>query len=80
MSNIIKTCRTKIRLTQKQLADLLKVNQSYISQLENNKAIPSITLIFSLSKILKVPPLVIAIPIICNKCPHASSCTEYCFK
>lgn len=57
MVNVIKKCRKKNKLTQKQLAIKLNVRQSYISELENNTRLPSIDLAFKLADIFNICPL-----------------------
>lgn len=55
--NIIKKCRKKNKLTQKQLAIKLNVKQSYISELENNTRLPSINFIFKLANVFNICPV-----------------------
>lgn len=55
--NIIKKCRKKNKLTQKQLAIKLNVSQSYVSQLETNVRVPSLDIAFKLSSIFNICPL-----------------------
>lgn len=46
--------RTELNLSQKQVAEILDCNESYISKLENGKAHPSLDLLYLLAKHLNV--------------------------
>lgn len=68
--NIIKKCRKKNKLTQKQLAIKLNVKQSYISELETNVRVPSLDIAFKLSNIFNICPLYLIkeFTSCCSKC------------
>ncbi len=51
----IKTIRAAKNLEQRELADLAKVNASYISLIESNRRAPSAAVLRSVSKALGVP-------------------------
>jgi len=46
----LKKCRTEGDVTTKSLAEDLKVSQSYISQIENGKKIPSLTKLIDITE------------------------------
>ena len=46
--------RTELKLSQKQIAEVLDCNESYISKLENGKAHPSLDFLYLLAKHLNV--------------------------
>ena len=46
--------RMELNLSQKQVAEILDCNESYISKLENGKAHPSLDLVYLLAKHLNV--------------------------
>ncbi|TVY12411.1 helix-turn-helix domain-containing protein [Candidatus Phytoplasma pini] len=50
----IKYLRLKKQLTQKELAERVKVTSGYISQIENNLISPSLKVLFSLLQIFKI--------------------------
>lgn len=76
MSNIVKKYRNKNELTQLELSKLCGVNQNYISRIERNVMMPSISFIMILSKIMNECPLVILKSFICNECSHRSVCID----
>lgn len=80
MSNLIKFYRKKRKLTQKQLAIRCGVKQSYISQLEHDVLIPSIPMLYQLSKVFKICPAELLNEFICSNCPYTSNCNHDCFK
>lgn len=51
----IRYYRSKKKLTQGQLSELLNVTEHYIVEIENSLKFPSIELIKSISKVLEVP-------------------------
>lgn len=59
---MLKLLRKHNNLTQKQLAALTNINQSYISKLEQNKFYhsPTVTQIIALSNALNVNPIILA--------------------
>lgn len=57
--NIIKINRYKLKLSQLQLAKKCEVTQSLISKFENNRKLPSATMIIKLGNILKINPVTI---------------------
>lgn len=68
---MLKNARKKIGLSQIRLAKKLKVTQSYISKLENNKIDNvSTNLMLELSKELKLCPILVFIFFVnpCQKC------------
>ncbi len=50
---LIKQYREEAGMTQKQLAEQIKVTVEYISYLENGQRTPSITLLENIAKVLK---------------------------
>jgi transcriptional regulator with XRE-family HTH domain len=50
----LKEIRIKKKLTQNELSELSKVPQSSISDIENNKTIPSILTLTKIAKVLNV--------------------------
>lgn len=50
----IKTLRNELGLTQKKLSNSINVDQTYISELENNKKTPSLDTLKKLAKVLNV--------------------------
>lgn len=64
---MLKDARKKLGISQKELADKLKVNQSYISKIENYKTIhiPAY-LIVDISKELKLDPVDIFVDFLKN--------------
>lgn len=59
---MLKILRKYNKLTQKELAELTGISQSYISKLESNKFYhsPTVTQVIALSKVLKIDPIVLA--------------------
>ena len=53
---MLREIRKKRGLTQKELAEKVKVTQAYISMLENRKAFPSMKLLKRLARVLEVSP------------------------
>ncbi len=51
----IKKARKKLKMSQVELAKLMDVDKSYISNLENSKGNPTLNTLHKLSEILKVP-------------------------
>ncbi len=51
----LKTIRTSKNITQSELAELLDVDKSFVSNIENGKNNPTLSTITSLAKALKVP-------------------------
>ena len=70
----IKKARKKKRLTQKQLANLVGLSQSYISKLENNKNYYdknlTVKTLLKLAKVLSLNPVLLFIEITgcCTSC------------
>ncbi|MDV0431343.1 helix-turn-helix transcriptional regulator [Lactiplantibacillus sp. DA1] len=54
MENLIKTRRTQMKLSQDNLAKKCKVSRQTINAIENNKYDPTLSLAFSLAKVLEV--------------------------
>ncbi len=54
LRNTIKTQRTKLTLTQEQLAERVMVSRKTINTIENGKFIPSTVLALQLSRALRV--------------------------
>ena len=52
MNETIKLRRIQLNLTQQELSELSGVSQQLISQIENNKATPSLRTVFKLTKAL----------------------------
>ncbi|MDY3006355.1 helix-turn-helix transcriptional regulator [Anaerococcus sp. AGMB00486] len=52
MKNNIKELRTKLKLSQKDLANMCKVSRQTINAIENDKYSPSLELAFDLAKVL----------------------------
>ncbi|MFA6016787.1 MAG: helix-turn-helix transcriptional regulator [Patescibacteria group bacterium] len=48
------SCRKKLKLSQYQVADKSKVDRSYLAEVEEGKANPSIKFLHRISKTLKV--------------------------
>lgn len=59
---MLKLLRKQKKLTQKQLGDLARIHQSYISRLESStfNHSPTVTQIIALSRVLDVHPVVLA--------------------
>lgn len=53
MKNNVKIERTRCRLTQQELADLLAVSRQTVNSIEANRYVPSTVLALKLSKFLK---------------------------
>lgn len=47
--------RTTLGLSQTEVAEAAEVSQGYVSQLEQDKFVPSITVVLRLAKALRVP-------------------------
>ncbi len=56
---IIKKLRKKLKLSQLEFAELIEISQTYLSQLENGKAVPAIKVLDRISYELKIPVAVI---------------------
>lgn len=54
MENLIKTRRTQMKLSQDNLAKKCKVSRQTINAIENNKYDPTLSLAFSLARVLEV--------------------------
>lgn len=52
MKNNIKDLRTKLKLSQKDLANMCEVSRQTINAIENDKYSPSLELAFDLAKVL----------------------------
>jgi len=50
----ILSCRKKLKLSQHQVADRSQVDRSYLAEVEEGKANPSIKFLHKISKILKI--------------------------
>ncbi|MGG5463527.1 helix-turn-helix domain-containing protein [Clostridium sp. B9] len=57
MIKIIKNFRLKNHLTQKELANKLKISRSYLSELEHSANSPSYNLLVRISNTLEICPL-----------------------
>lgn len=55
LGNNLKTIRTSKNITQSELADILAVDKSFVSNIENGKNNPTLSTIASLAKALKIP-------------------------
>ncbi len=55
LGNNLKAIRTAKNITQSELAELLSVDKSFVSNIENGKNNPTLSTITSLAKALKVP-------------------------
>lgn len=55
LGNNLKTIRTRQNITQSELAELISVDKSFVSNIENGKNNPTLSTITSLAKALKVP-------------------------
>lgn len=51
----VKLFRVHKDLTQKQLAEILQIDQSYISMVENGRRFPSVKVINKIAGVLEVP-------------------------
>lgn len=51
----LKAIRISNKITQSELAELLDVDKSFVSNIENGKSNPTLSTITSLAKALKVP-------------------------
>lgn len=54
LGNNLKTIRTAKNITQSELAELLGVDKSFVSNIENGKNNPTLSTIANLAKALKV--------------------------
>ncbi|EHN15878.1 helix-turn-helix domain-containing protein [Clostridium sporogenes] len=72
--NIVKTARKKLKLTQKRLAIKCGTRQSYISEIENYKRIPSKKLLLKISNNLKLCPLLVLQQYLCKDCKIKEEC------
>ncbi len=54
LGNNLKTIRTAKNITQSELAELIGVDKSFVSNIENGKNNPTLSTIASLAKALKV--------------------------
>ncbi|MBE1306144.1 helix-turn-helix transcriptional regulator [Clostridium botulinum] len=72
--NIVKNARKKLKFTQKKLAIKCGTRQSYISEIEHYKRIPSKKLLLKLSKNLKLCPLLIMHEYLCRDCEIKEEC------
>jgi transcriptional regulator with XRE-family HTH domain len=54
LGNKLKTIRTAKNITQSELAELLGVDKSFVSNIENGKNNPTLSTIANLAKALKV--------------------------
>ncbi|WP_049043236.1 helix-turn-helix domain-containing protein [Clostridium sporogenes] len=72
--NIVKNARKKLKLTQKKLAIKCQTRQSYISEIENYKKIPSKKLLLKISNNLKLCPLLILQEYLCKDCEIKGQC------
>ena len=54
-SKAIRTIRAAKGLSQKKLASLINLDASYISRIESGERIPTLEVIESISKVLKIP-------------------------
>lgn len=55
IGSTIQQLREKRGLNQGQLADKLKISQTYLSQIESNKRVPNINLLERISSTIKAP-------------------------
>ena len=55
LGNNLKAIRTGKNITQSDLAELIGVDKSFVSNIENGKNNPTLSTITSLAKALKVP-------------------------
>jgi transcriptional regulator with XRE-family HTH domain len=55
LGNNLKIIRTAKNITQSELAELVNVDKSFVSNIENGKNNPTLSTIASLAKALKVP-------------------------
>lgn len=55
LGNNLKAIRTRQNITQSELADLIDVDKSFVSNIENGKNNPTLSTITNLAKALKVP-------------------------
>lgn len=55
LGNNLKSIRTSQNITQSELAKLIDVDKSFVSNIENGKNNPTLSTITSLAKALKVP-------------------------
>jgi len=55
LGNSIKSARKKLQISQAYLADACGITQSYLSQIENNKREPNLSLLKIISEKLNIP-------------------------
>lgn len=55
LGNNLRAIRTAKNITQSELAELISVDKSFVSNIENGKNNPTLSTITSLAKALKVP-------------------------
>ncbi|EJO5349408.1 helix-turn-helix transcriptional regulator [Clostridium botulinum] len=72
--NIVENARRKLKLTQKKLSIKCGTRQSYISEIENYKRIPSKKLLLKISNNLKLCPLLILQEYLCKDCKIKGKC------
>ncbi|NHI49109.1 helix-turn-helix transcriptional regulator [Clostridium botulinum] len=72
--NIVENARKRLKLTQKNLAIKCRTRQSYISEIENYKRIPSKRLLLKLSKNLELCPILIMQECLCRDCKIKEGC------
>lgn len=51
---LLKKKREKLQLTQKQVADKVKISRSYYSDIENGRTIPSVNVLLRLNSIMNI--------------------------
>lgn len=51
---LLKKKREKLQLTQKQVADKVKISRSYYSDIENGRTIPSVNVLLRLNNIMNI--------------------------
>lgn len=77
---MLKNARKKLGLSQRELAKKLKVTQSYISKLENNRIDNiSVNLILDISKELKLCPIAVFVFFV-NCCHNCHFDCHFCSK
>ncbi|AUN08936.1 helix-turn-helix domain-containing protein [Clostridium botulinum] len=72
--NIVENGRKRLKITQERLAIKCNTRQSYISEIENYKRIPSKKLLLKLSKNLNLCPILILQECLCIDCKIKEGC------